>query len=672
MPEGIRPGDLLAGRYRVAELLDESGGGRFWRADDLVLHRHVAVHIVAADYPHADALLDAARRSTAVQDRRVLKVLDAARRDGFCYVVNEWGEGASLDIMLGRDGPMPPRRAAWVVSEVAATIAAAHAAGLAHGRLAPENVLVDTHGAVRVIGFGVEAAMHGLPPGRQSCDISDLAGLLYAALTGRWAGTSTSKVKRAHQLGGRVLRPRKVRAGIPWVLDELCDEVINGPLGGVHVRSAYDLGAARGICDALRAFVGDPSGLAIPETGELTAATHPGLLVPPVLSDSSTTLPTLATGSSAGADAGSSAGSPAAGRAGSSAEPPGESDHLSTQPIRAAEPSADPPRSSAAPAGESSHLSTQPAGDEPDEPAVVEPVDLPTQAGMPVFTDDGAVGWISQRAEKPAPPPPFEEPPERPLFAPDPPPGEPLRKPRPGVVVEPPPSPWPTGSSGSSRAVTGSIPGVQGSGSGVIGAIPDDDDGRVPGRTWLRVAAVLGLSILLVGAIAIWSTLGGGNPLDFGPDDDEPTAGTPSLRLVSDTSATDFDPLGEGGEHPELAPLTTDDDTATAWRTSTYKQQFGPGGLKPGVGVVVDLKREVDVRRVSVAFVGGPTRARLFLSRDRPRGVAGLKQIGAATGEDMVNVDVDANGRYLVVWLTSLPPVADGYRGSIAEIRVRA
>ena len=108
-----------------------------------------------------------------VHDRHLLRVLDADKTDGLCFVVNEWGSGDSLDIMLANEGPLGARRAAWLVSEVAASIAEGHAAGVAHGRLVPENVLVDHGGAVRLIGFAVDAAMHGLPPGRPSTDVSD-------------------------------------------------------------------------------------------------------------------------------------------------------------------------------------------------------------------------------------------------------------------------------------------------------------------------------------------------------------------------------------------------------------------------------------------------------------------------------------------------------------------
>src|SRR5688572_10191443 len=182
----MQAGDELAGRYRLDDLLAENGSGRFWRAHDLVLHRAVAIHVLSADDERAEAVLAAARSAGPVINRRLLRVLDAETSDGRCYVVNEWGQGDSLDILLTREGPLPPRRAAWLVSEVADGIAEAHATGLAHGRLVPENVLLDQHGQIRIIGFGVDAALRGLPPGRTGVDEIDLAGLLYCGLTGKW------------------------------------------------------------------------------------------------------------------------------------------------------------------------------------------------------------------------------------------------------------------------------------------------------------------------------------------------------------------------------------------------------------------------------------------------------------------------------------------------------
>ena len=196
VPENTRPGDVLAERYRLTDLLTESKGGRFWRAFDSVLQRDVAVHIIGCEDERAPLLREAARRSATVLDRRMLRVLDididqSADR---CFVVNEWGSGTSLDILLADAGPLSPTVSAWIIAEVADTLALAHEAHVAHGRLVPENVLIDTDGSVRLIGFAVDAALHGLPDGRVATDVADLVGLLYAAMTGKWAGVSRSAV----------------------------------------------------------------------------------------------------------------------------------------------------------------------------------------------------------------------------------------------------------------------------------------------------------------------------------------------------------------------------------------------------------------------------------------------------------------------------------------------
>ena len=65
MPNSIRPGDVLADRYLLVDLLSESGSGRFWRAHDRILDRHVSVHVLAPDDERAEGLMAAARLSAA-------------------------------------------------------------------------------------------------------------------------------------------------------------------------------------------------------------------------------------------------------------------------------------------------------------------------------------------------------------------------------------------------------------------------------------------------------------------------------------------------------------------------------------------------------------------------------------------------------------------------------
>jgi hypothetical protein len=611
VPHATRAGDVLADRYRLVDLLSESGGGRFWRAHDRVLERHVALHVIAADDPRAELLLDAARRSATVLDTRILRVLDAERTSDCCFVVNEWGSGTSLDIMLASNGPLSPRRGAWMVSEVADSIAVAHAHGVAHGLLSPENVLLDTAGSIRIIGFCVDAALHGLPPGDPQRDVVDLAGLLHATLTGRWAGVSPSGVPRAPEKHGRVLRPRQVRAGVPSGLDDLCDELLNPR--GQKVREVRDLASARGIQAFLADFVGDPTGLGpaiaagnpeknetvvLPAVPEFLARPHPDDWVPP--------------------------------------EPPPEED----------------------------------SGPEPEPEPEPEPdVEVPTQAGLPIFDDENDdVSWLRARDEPAPPPPPNEEPPERPLFA------EEARKPRyarpdEGPVVARGDEYWP-------------FDNVRPTGGGlsVVDELTDTRE-QVPGRNWLRLAMLVAVVLVLLVAVAIAVNLGRGKtPLGAEPDDGPSTSGSPTAATpetsptpLTGLRAADLDPQGDGEENPGEAAGAVDGDETTAWTTLTYKQQLGPDGLKRGVGLVVDLGQASAVRRVDLTLVGRPTTLSLYLSDEvptNPEKLTPVAQVQADTDTAGVDLDDAPTGRYLTVWFTTLPPVGGGYKGGIVDLVV--
>ena len=652
MPQATRPGDVLADRYRLVDLLSESGGGRFWRAHDRVLERHVALHVIPADDERADGLLEAARRSATVLDQRILRVLDAERQDDLCFVVNEWGSGTSLDIMLATNGPQSPRRSSWLVAEVADSIATAHAAGITHGRLVPENVLVDNAGSIRIIGFCVDAALHGLPPGQPANDVKDLAGLLYATLTGRWAGASSSAVPPAPTAGDRVLRPRQVRAGVPRPLDDLCDELLN-PRGS-RIRDTRDLTTAHGVHRFLSDFVGDPGGL-----GEAIAAQNPDKL-------ETLTLPAVpdivAWPEVPPAEPGPQPG------------PPPESQPAPSQP----DPAQPDPTAPAKSEPERTVAVQAPAGPGEAEVSAEEaPVERPTEAGLPIFDDENDdVSWLRKRSEPAPPPPPFEDPPERPLFAPEPSGGQPARTPRPPRPVAAGPGRsdefWPWGSPRSS-------------GSGVIPAYveeaPADDD--VPGRSWLRLAALVALALMLLVAVAIAFNLGRGKtPLGTEPEPEPTTSQTPTSSptatepvAITGITADDFDPQGDPQEeNPDDVANAVDGDPGTSWATSTYRQQLGPGGLKTGVGLLLDLGESRSVSQVDLAFEGDQTGVSLFVSDEAPTAVDGLTPVADVTAgpTEVVQLDEPATGRFVLVWLTALPPTGDGqFRGVVVDVAVK-
>ncbi|HEX6247287.1 MAG TPA: protein kinase family protein [Nocardioidaceae bacterium] len=261
----IGRGTVLAGRFRLEDLVQDTDGAKFWRAIDQTLARSVAVNVIDTSDPRAEALLVAARTSATITEGHFLRVLDAAEEDGVVYVVHEWGNGMSLDKMLA-EGPLSPRRAAWLVKEVADAITVAHSHGIAHGRLVPENVMVTEAGAVKLIGFVVDAVLHGrrqpaTPDGRQlsdhESDVHNLAALLYATLVAKWPGSQECALPEAPRDHDRTLRPRQVRAGVPRALDAVCDQVLNPGL------TAGSLETAREISAALSDFIGEAGAAAV-------------------------------------------------------------------------------------------------------------------------------------------------------------------------------------------------------------------------------------------------------------------------------------------------------------------------------------------------------------------------------------------------------------------------
>ncbi len=644
----MSPGTLLDGRYRLEVLLSEHGGARFWRATDTVLARSVAVHVVPSDDPRAPKVLEAARSSAAVSDPHFLRVLDCEDVDGLTWVINEWGDGVSLDVMLAR-GTLPAMRAAWLTREVAEAIVAAHAQGLCHGRLNPEAVLVTESGAVKLIGFVVNAAFErqgetsSSPYGEISAreaDVVDLAGILYAALTGKWPGVAPSALPPAPREGNRPLRPRQVRAGVPRTLDAICDRVLHKEASqhSMPIETALEIAAA------LSDFVGDPASVAPVDVPSMHD--EPEHAEQPDPSETAVT-PALTEPVEEAQE------QPADEEP---VEPP-----AAPGPPRPTPPAARPATPAPTPAAPAAPA--RPAA-RPAAPATGDPEE--TMATPPPYSPSGIEYFEPEEWGPSSPPPPFEQVSARPLFA-----DEERRVPESA----------PTAPAATPPAGTDDW--------------PFHDDGPEPGADRPRRRS--GLKAFLIIAVAIAVAVAMYLAFIAGKDDDEPSTpnGTPSQSassrpsqqpsatpVVSGTpvrivAAGDFDPEGDPpAENPGRARLAIDGDPATAWPTNTY-DSAALGGLKSGVGLVVDLGAVTSISSIEVALVGETTDLEFYATEPGdlapPAELADTRQIGRVTGAGPTAVlEAPVRTRYLVVWLTRLPAVAGGFAGKIAEITVRS
>jgi hypothetical protein len=219
--------ERLSGRYELDSEVARGRGRTLWRGRDTVLDRPVGVLLLEAGHPHADAVRRAAQRAAAVEHPGLLRVIDTAEDEGRVFVVTRWLAGEPLSERLAV-APLGGDEARVVVAAVAEALAAAAVEGVHHLVLDPRDVLLTEYGVV-VAGIGVRAALEGVTADddAENVDAWRVGALLYAALTARWPGYPCAGLPGAPLVGGRVARPRQVRAGVPGDLDDVARRTLH-------------------------------------------------------------------------------------------------------------------------------------------------------------------------------------------------------------------------------------------------------------------------------------------------------------------------------------------------------------------------------------------------------------------------------------------------------------
>ncbi|WP_370087185.1 serine/threonine-protein kinase [Streptacidiphilus sp. MAP12-16] len=161
---GEAGGRLIAGRYRLLGRLGRGGMGTVWRAEDELLNRQVAVkevHLredlsVEEREQQRRRTLREARAVAQVRHPSVVGVHDVVEQDGEPWIVMELVDGHSLAGRIAAEGPLPPREAARIGLAVLRALAAAHARGVLHRDVKPDNVLLEREtGRVVLTDFGI-------------------------------------------------------------------------------------------------------------------------------------------------------------------------------------------------------------------------------------------------------------------------------------------------------------------------------------------------------------------------------------------------------------------------------------------------------------------------------------------------------------------------------------
>src|SRR5882672_5628774 len=152
-------GTLLAERYEILELLGQGGMGAVYKARDTELGRLVALKLIRADLASNPEILRRFKQelilAREVTHRNVIRIFDLGQAKGFKFITMEFVEGRDLRAALRERGKLPPEETVRIIAQVCRALESAHAAGVVHRDLKPQNIMLDAKDRVYVMDFGI-------------------------------------------------------------------------------------------------------------------------------------------------------------------------------------------------------------------------------------------------------------------------------------------------------------------------------------------------------------------------------------------------------------------------------------------------------------------------------------------------------------------------------------
>jgi eukaryotic-like serine/threonine-protein kinase len=159
----FQPGTMLGGRYQLLRILGQGGMGAVYQARDQELGRIIALKVIRPELAGNPSILQRFKQelilSRNVTHKNVVRIYDMGEADGTKFITMEYVEGEDLRSMLARDGKIAPQKAAEIVQQICRALDAAHAEGVIHRDLKPQNVMLDPQGRVVVMDFGLARSL---------------------------------------------------------------------------------------------------------------------------------------------------------------------------------------------------------------------------------------------------------------------------------------------------------------------------------------------------------------------------------------------------------------------------------------------------------------------------------------------------------------------------------
>lgn len=159
----IAPGKTVGGRYKIKSHIGTGGMATVYLAQDLILERPVAVKVLRLDFHTNEAAMRRFQReaqsATQLVHPNIVSVYDVGEEDGTNYIVMEYVEGTDLKEYIRERGPLPPREAVRIMTQIVSAIELAHQNRIIHRDIKPQNILIDREGNVKITDFGIAIAL---------------------------------------------------------------------------------------------------------------------------------------------------------------------------------------------------------------------------------------------------------------------------------------------------------------------------------------------------------------------------------------------------------------------------------------------------------------------------------------------------------------------------------
>jgi serine/threonine protein kinase/tetratricopeptide (TPR) repeat protein len=159
----LEPGRVIGNRYEVLQLLGEGGMGAVYKVRDRELDRLVALKLIRRDLAQNSDVLHRFKQelilARKVTHRNVIRIFDLGDADGVKFITMDYIEGTDLKSLIREKGKFAPKEAKQIIVQVCNALEVAHAEGVIHRDLKPQNIMVDEQGKVSVMDFGIARSM---------------------------------------------------------------------------------------------------------------------------------------------------------------------------------------------------------------------------------------------------------------------------------------------------------------------------------------------------------------------------------------------------------------------------------------------------------------------------------------------------------------------------------